>query len=47
MYPPNSWVLVTGFHLSYHNKDTILFAIDPYYGNLYYLLKIPFYGNLK
>ena len=28
------WVLVRGFHLSYHHKETILFTIDPYYGNL-------------
>ena len=30
------WVLAEGFNLSYHNKDkeTILFTIDPYYGNL-------------
>ena len=24
------WVLVQEFNLSYHNKETILFAIDPY-----------------
>ena len=30
---PN-WVLVKGFNLSYYNKETILFTIDPYYGNL-------------
>ena len=28
------WVLVKGFSLSYHNKETALFAVDPYYGNL-------------
>ena len=29
------WVLeVKGFSLSYHNKETLLFTIDPYYGNL-------------
>ena len=28
------WVLVKGFNLSYHNKETILFTTDPYYGNL-------------
>ena len=28
------WVLVRGFNLSYHNKDTILFTVDPHYGNL-------------
>ena len=27
-----------GIRLSYYNKETILFAIDPYYGN---------YGKLK
>ena len=27
-------VFVKGLYLSYHNKDTILFAIDPNYGNL-------------
>ena len=25
---------VRGFNLSYHNKETILFTIDPQYGNL-------------
>ena len=30
-----SWVLVEEFNLSYHNKETILCTIDPYYGNLY------------
>ena len=28
------WVLVKGLNLSYHNKETILFTIDPYCGNL-------------
>ena len=28
------WVLVIGFNLSYQNKETILFTIDLYYGNL-------------
>ena len=27
-------VLVKGFNKSYHNKETMLFTIDPYYGNL-------------
>ena len=26
--------LVIGFYVSYHDKETILFAIDPYFGNL-------------
>ena len=26
--------LVRGFNLSYHNKETILFTLDPHYGNL-------------
>ena len=26
-----SSVLVKGFNLSYHNKETMFFAIDPYY----------------
>ena len=26
--------LVKGINLSYHNKETVLFTIDPYYGNL-------------
>ena len=30
---PN-WVLVEGFDLRCHKKGTILFTIDPYYGNL-------------
>ena len=29
-----NWILVKGFSLSYYNKETTLFAIDPYYGNL-------------
>ena len=28
------WALVKGFNLRYYNKETIPFAIDPYYGNL-------------
>ena len=28
---------VNGFNLSYHNKETILITIDPYYGNLNYV----------
>ena len=32
-----TWVLVKGFHLSYHKKETVLFTIDPYYGNLNYI----------
>ena len=28
------WALVKGFNLSYHNKEAILFTIDPHYGNL-------------
>ena len=28
------WVVVKGFGLSCHNKETTLFTIDPYYGNL-------------
>ena len=26
------WDLVVQFNLSYHNQETILFTIDPYYG---------------
>ena len=29
---PLYWVLVTGSNLSYHNKETLLFTLDPYYG---------------
>ena len=29
-----SWALVKGFNLSYYNKETILFTVDPYNGNL-------------
>ena len=29
-----NWVLVKGFHLSYQNKEAIVFTRDPYYGNL-------------
>ena len=32
--PGMHWVLAKGFNLSYHNKETILLTIDPYYGNL-------------
>ena len=28
------WVLVKGINLSYQNKETILFTMDPYYGSL-------------
>ena len=33
MRVPN-WVFVNGFNFSCHNKKTILFTVDPYYGNL-------------
>ena len=39
-----TWVLVKGFNLRYHNKETILFAMDPCYGTLNlkpYALKEP------
>ena len=29
---PSCWVLVKGFSLSYHFKETFVFTIDPYYG---------------
>ena len=29
-----NWVLVRGFNLSCHNKETMLCTIDPQYGNL-------------
>ena len=29
-----NWVLVKEGILRYHNKETILFTIDPHYGNL-------------
>ena len=29
-----SWAPVNEINLSYHNKETLLFTIDPYYGNL-------------
>ena len=29
-----NWVLVKGFNLSHHDKETIIFSIDPDYGNL-------------
>ena len=36
------WVPVKEFNLSYHNKETLLFSLGPYYRNLnqipYYLL---------
>ena len=32
------WVLVKEFNGSHHNKETILFNIDPYYGSLNYIL---------
>ena len=53
------WALVKGFSFSCHNKETILFTIDPHSGNLnpeplkepFRLgidpLKEPCYGNLK
>ena len=25
------WALVKGFNLGYHNKESMLFAVDPYY----------------
>ena len=31
---PIYWVLVKGFTLSYHTKETFLFTIDLHYGNL-------------
>ena len=30
----NNWVLVEGFNLSCHNKETTLFTVVPYSGNL-------------
>ena len=27
-------LLVKGFNLSYHKKETIVFTIDPYFGNV-------------
>ena len=32
------WVLVKGFHLNYHNKETLLFTLDPYSGILIEIL---------
>ena len=29
-----NWVLVKGLNNSYHNKETVLYTIDPYYGKL-------------
>ena len=34
MLDSEAWLLVKGFNLHDHNKETILFTIDPYYGNL-------------
>ena len=31
--PQDNWILVKGFDLGYHNKETIVFTIAPYYGN--------------
>ena len=28
------WVLVKGLNLSYQNKETLLFTMDPYHGDL-------------
>ena len=28
------WVLVKGVHLSCHDKETKVFEVDPYFGNL-------------
>ena len=28
-------VLVRGFYLSYQNKETLLFTVDPHFGNLH------------
>ena len=28
-----NWILLKGLKLSYHNKETILFSVAPYYGN--------------
>ena len=33
LVPGLQGVLVRGFDLSYHNKETMLFTIDPHYGN--------------
>ena len=30
----STWILVMGFNLSYHNEETLLFAVDPHDGNL-------------
>ena len=30
----HTWVLVQEFELRYHNKETLVFTIGPYYGNL-------------
>ena len=29
-----AWVLVRGFNLNHHNKETIVYTIDPHYGTL-------------
>lgn len=29
---PGASVLVKGFHVRHHDKDTIIFTFDPYYG---------------
>ena len=29
-----TWILVARLNLRYHNKENILFTIDPYYGHL-------------
>ena len=41
-----TWVLVKGFNLSYNDKDTILFTMDPDYGNLMEALTDPVEGTL-
>ena len=33
-YATFSWALVRGFSLSFYSKETILFTIEPYYGDL-------------
>ena len=34
LYKSIHWVVLKGFSLNYHDMETILFAIDPYYDNL-------------
>ena len=48
LIPPRmaTWVLVKGFNLSYNDKDTILFTMDPDYGNLMEALTDPVEGTL-